>query len=806
MRITQYVIGHITPVSYLSHDRVNNTITVYNNRSKSAREHGKYGLKTRFNRLPKYIKQEGYEAFKNIVIRVYKQQLSEQESQKKASSNFIKNNLQKTSFVNNFKGISMLAKETKRLAVIVDEMRVTERSSCWKQLNEDLKSDKLVGIVLYSILRGVYLEDDAASVAIVSGKHVASAVYKDRSNEAIKLGVQLMEKIVDQTEMVERVVTTHKSKSKVTYKVSDEVFNNIDELTKDVANSEFYATPMTIRPKDWTFDYSTGKFTGGYLNKQFQIIRGYKGQPRWLCKQTHLLKTLNYIQGVPYRINKEVFEAVKKDLKPPVIEPDESKKDFESREGKFRAIRMALEIAEIYQDEEEIYFPHNYDSRGRIYPISILFNTQGTKEIKGILEFANGVELTEGGLNQMFAYLSSTFGNDKASYKDRVKHGKELFKSNTPYTDADDEKYIYLQVFNSIKAYYAGEKCHVAIHRDGTCNGLQHLSALTRCNRGAKSVNLTETEGRCDIYQEVAAMAYEILNKSGFDGLFTKIEGMIAGSEDQDWSEALQHIKEQLQESQGQIALEMFEGKTGRKVCKRPTMIKPYGGTSEGICGYIHDEVKGINSRLAYEPYWAERDKRIVNPFTRLMAETTKKSVNSIVKGGNEFEQWAKETGSLIGKSKKLPYWVTPDNFKVELNNFLQEKVKFDFQIGRGRKMSVTLKNPTNKIDVRGIRNCISPNIVHSLDATHLRNTLSTAVENGITDLWFIHDSFGCNPNQIDKLDSIIRGEFVNIYSGDYLRCELENKFKQQNQSVKPIPIVGDFDVKEVMKNEYFFS
>lgn len=48
--------------------------------------------------------------------------------------------------------------------------------------------------------------------------------------------------------------------------------------------------------------------------------------------------------------------------------------------------------------------------------------------------------------------------------------------------------------------------CHLPIHQDGSCNGLQHYAALGRDQVGAESVNLAPAERPQDVYSNVATL------------------------------------------------------------------------------------------------------------------------------------------------------------------------------------------------------------------------------------------------------------------------------------------------------------
>ena len=48
--------------------------------------------------------------------------------------------------------------------------------------------------------------------------------------------------------------------------------------------------------------------------------------------------------------------------------------------------------------------------------------------------------------------------------------------------------------------------CHLTIHQDGSCNGLQHYAALGRDQTGAESVNLAPSDRPGDVYSQVASV------------------------------------------------------------------------------------------------------------------------------------------------------------------------------------------------------------------------------------------------------------------------------------------------------------
>lgn len=55
--------------------------------------------------------------------------------------------------------------------------------------------------------------------------------------------------------------------------------------------------------------------------------------------------------------------------------------------------------------------------------------------------------------------------------------------------------------------------CHLPIHQDGSCNGLQHYAALGRDQVGAESVNLAPAQRPQDVYSNVAILVITLLNE-----------------------------------------------------------------------------------------------------------------------------------------------------------------------------------------------------------------------------------------------------------------------------------------------------
>jgi DNA-directed RNA polymerase len=113
-------------------------------------------------------------------------------------------------------------------------------------------------------------------------------------------------------------------------------------------------------------------------------------------------------------------------------------------------------------------------------------------------------------------------------------------------------------------------------------------------------------------------------------------------------------------------------------------------------------------------------------------------------------------------------------------------------------------KNPTE------MRNSIAPNFVHSMDASHLMETVRLCLLNALGDFAVIHDSFGTHAARSGEFAQLIREAFILLYDDDIL-ASFVTQLKEQlppnlAKELPEPPPRGDFDITEVRESEFFFS
>lgn len=179
--------------------------------------------------------------------------------------------------------------------------------------------------------------------------------------------------------------------------------------------------------------------------------------------------------------------------------------------------------------------------------------------------------------------------------------------------------------------------------------------------------------------------------------------------------------------------------------------------------------------------------------------------------------------------SLNLPVsWVTPSGLVVTQHYLKTEEKKYSFYFG-GSNKSLILREKLDKMDKRGQVNAIIPNIIHSLDASHLMNVIISANDKKINYVLPIHDCFGTHPNDVDKLFDLLKLEFVKLYANEEFLSKFHNNIKQsiinnngyfviKNKVEKvtmsglnrtfyfPVkPKVGEFNLNDILESKYMF-
>jgi DNA-directed RNA polymerase len=164
---------------------------------------------------------------------------------------------------------------------------------------------------------------------------------------------------------------------------------------------------------------------------------------------------------------------------------------------------------------------------------------------------------------------------------------------------------------------------------------------------------------------------------------------------------------------------------------------------------------------------------------------------------------WLQEVARRVGAEDMPLVWTTPTGFRVYQKD-CKSGVRRVRSVLSGVK-TYNIREYTDSIDKKALRNGSAPNYIHSMDAAHL--VLTVLESSGITSWQMIHDDFGTHACDIPELHRAIRVAFYKMYDN----IDRLNLFSAEVSTATGIelpeqPIKGTMDISDVLDSEYFFG
>ena len=566
------------------------------------------------------------------------------------------------------------------------------------------------------------------------------------------------------------------------------------------------------------------------------IIKGMPPGKLHTFNNKYLFDTLNKCNQVGWRINQEVWEVYKYYLncdknicdynpfKHRRMDPQTKKERQISQSHEIRS-RLISKIAEMNQSRT-FYNLYNLDFRGRIYPNTQFLNEQSNDSARGLLQFSEGIPIGKG-LNRFMVYGSQCYGSNMQTTDERIQELKGMDRdilaiANDPYSNTSwmraDKPFCWLAWCFEYRRYkkYPALKSHLPIYCDGSCNGSQHLSALSLDETIGKLVNLTNNERPEDLYSYVSDELWKELVKlqekltqediDKFESLWAegremkeRYEKLLRDGDKEEANEVWKDIEEyraetrELRDKLFPVYWNMINNHNlRRKVVKRPAMTLAYAATPYGFGKQIYDDTRGLSDHLdQIEPVWAFK-------LGRLLHETC----HNCLKGPAELLRIFKILADYNNENNKCISWHAPvTNFQVSQSYYKYQRKRLKLKHGR-REVQLYYRVPNkDKVDKRRQSNGTPPNLVHSLDAAHM----SMVITNAPFDVACVHDSFGCHAANADELHRIIREQFINIYRQDPLPKLIEEITKGLDSPFDLVPKPGKLNIEEIRNAEFAF-
>lgn len=111
-----------------------------------------------------------------------------------------------------------------------------------------------------------------------------------------------------------------------------------------------------------------------------------------------------------------------------------------------------------------------------------------------------------------------SFKGDKELFETRIQWVKDNFNNLEEFIDLADDKPQYIKALYALRQTMLGQPTGHLVALDATCSGIQIMSAITGCIKGADATGLV-TDKRADAYTDVTREMNSILKLKGLSGV-----------------------------------------------------------------------------------------------------------------------------------------------------------------------------------------------------------------------------------------------------------------------------------------------
>lgn len=481
------------------------------------------------------------------------------------------------------------------------------------------------------------------------------------------------------------------------------------------------------------------------------------------------------------RIKSEVIDVIKSDaadaisgttfvINSYILELLELFPRYDSDDAEFITYYRTLCEARRFRGKE-FRFPYFYDSRLRIYnDTTVGFNPQGADHEKALILPVFKEKLTPEGLK---ALREACHGYSEVDWCDSsiIAFARNPERYRDEWIKAD-KPFCFMACANLLMQYYDDPEQPLPSFTplDGRCSGLQHWSAMLGSDAITSRLGMEESEAEdgLDIYEYVAYV----------------------------WQDELE----------GEYKLLV-----NRKLCKKPVMTFAYSATRmssmENCDNILGRELSWVDGEWVTSREGIERRESF--KLGGHLFDVTNKVLQPMVEGVDYLKECVEMIMTKTDDTDIV--WATFDGYSCVQRAYKKKEMRVRVSDSLGKQHEIKLQVPQLNMYGQKIpsitkgKSGIGPNIIHSLDATHLRMVAMRLSELGLPAIW-VHDSFAVHSNYREVLYSIIVEEFIKLYSVDHLQILKELWESTYDVELPEPPSMGSWNIKTLSNCARFFE
>ena len=649
-------------------------------------------------------------------------------------------------------------------------------------------------------------------------RHQVAAISHMRNTEQwhprerMASGVFLVELIAKEVGIIEIVLDRSYKPARRVVRPTDQCMAWVENVHEQQRLMTPSYLPMVVEPRPWT-----SPLNGGYLTDSIPLTL-LKSNAELVAQHTKgdepYLLAANAQQNVAWQVNTwmldQVLHAYDNSLEigclmprdgwpvPPYPKhlPEDSDgvikwrinaRRIHERNDKTRTARIAIAkclwVAKRFIDEPRLYFVMSLDFRGRYYYRPPYLNPQGNDVSRCLLLFSDGQPITTSKqADWLRVHGANMYGHGKLDFQSRIDwvHQEEqhiVACGTDPWAHAEfwmraDKPWCFLAFCRSYMQFKRegyGYVCQLPVTLDCTCSGIQHYSALLRNEEMGRLVNLLPSEQPQDIYGSVIA----------------RVLAALRASDDPD-------------------ARKWLQLQPDRSLAKPVVMCLPYSATHSAFYFNCYDWAVERSNELFNGKTWATRKGAMST--VHFMARILHREAAALIGPAEQAMKWFRAIGKDAGKHNEPLQWTTPSGLLVQ-QKYMAAKVKrIRMHYLSDVQMDIKINVDDDvELDTKRMANALSPNVLHSMDASHMAMATLHAKDHGVTNVAGVHDCFVTTPAEMEQLRDSVRAAFAALYSESWLDS-LSNQLARRRGAELPCPVTGQLDLSQVKSSDYFIT
>lgn len=580
-------------------------------------------------------------------------------------------------------------------------------------------------------------------------------------------------------------------RSKVVY-MDEEVASHLASQHSNLECLTPMRLPMVVVPAEWDAEGKHGGFVYHPLDLFKPVNRGDK--PPTLGNAPQVLDAVNRLQKTQYAINHKVYDVMlelwerggghvglprkdpidvermyprlpssSEEIKARIALRAQANKDNALEVGARMEMLWRLRATKIMSKYPAFYHVWQMDWRGRLYTASCVLSPLSCDVDRGLLTFSRAMKQTQVGTRWLQIHAANCWANDgldKEDYDTRVRWAidnasKIRSVADDPITNRwwEESENPWQFLACCFELCRTDGLTQLAVSIDGTCNGLQHYSAIGCDAIGGRATNLIALPRPASIYKDVAKEVNRLIEVAGETIPLPKIT---------------------------------------HKIVKRGVMTLPYGLTTIGMRDQLIADgwMKDMPDPYASATYLRDLMLQAISAVV-VKAVANMDWLKIVAKEHNEagipFE-WDTDTGLHITQD-----YVVPDEVEIRL-------------LGLGKSLFLRPPKKQRKLYKMKQMNGICPNVIHSYDAAHLIKTWNAAWSHGIEDFQPVHDSYGAHAPMIPTLAADAREQFFKQYKENPFERIRTDSERRLGIKLPSPPARGTLDLAGVLDSPYFFG